>query len=162
MSKKIVNLVSTVSGRLWLSLVVCFSALISFVRADERADAKTKSADGETKKGKFVYPKDVEREPFEALIDPSGTLNVKMVRQEGDLKLTGIVYGGNTPDVVVINNEVFYEGDIIGVYQIKTIASDRVRLQSQEKEIELVLPEEMVYAQPNTNANATGGKNGKK
>jgi hypothetical protein len=161
MSKKIVNLISTVTGRLWLSLIVCFSALISFVRADEHASASApKSAESEAKKSKFVYPKDVMREPFESLVDASGTLNVKMVRQEGDLKLTGIVYGGNTPDVVVINNEVFYEGDIIGVYQVKKISPDRVRLMSAEKEIELVLPEEMVYAQPNTNAN--GGTNGKK
>jgi len=154
---------STVTGRLWLSLIVCFSALISFVRADDQSkNGMPETPNAEGKKAKFVYPSDVEREPFESLVDKTGMLSVKMVRQEGDLKLTGIVYGGNTPDVVVINNEVFYEGDIIGVYQIKKILSDRVALKSPEKEIELVLPEEMVYAPTTTNANANGGPNAKK
>ena len=161
MTKRFFHIFSTFTGRLWISVVVCMSALVSFVRADEQANANlSKTAESEAKKGKFVYPKDIEREPFESLVDPAGMLNVKMVRQEGDLKLTGIVYGGNTPDVVVINNEVFYEGDIIGVYQVKTIAPDRVKLKSEAREIELVLPEDMVYAPTTTNAN--GGPNAKK
>lgn len=136
--------------------------LLAGVLAAASAIAETNKASGlEVKAAKFVYPAVPAtgelRDPFESLLGDGGEPNMKMIRQEGDLKLTGVVYGGGTTDYAVINGDVFAVGDIIGVYQIKKIASDRVLLTSDQKEVELVLPEDMIYPTPQN-----GGNNAKK
>ncbi|RKY35739.1 MAG: hypothetical protein DRP80_01860 [Candidatus Omnitrophota bacterium] len=84
----------------------------------------------------FVYPLDLERDPFEPLINKEGIINLKLVRGVGDLKLSGIIYAQEKKDrLVIINNASFKEGDVFGPYRIKEIRPDEVVLTKKGKEI---------------------------
>lgn len=88
----------------------------------------------------FVYPDDLERDPFDPLVDSNGVVNLRLVRAEGDLKINGLVYSDEDMDrMVIINNEVLYENDIIGDYRIQHILPNKVILQRGNKEIELTM-----------------------
>lgn len=86
----------------------------------------------------FEYPENLERDPFDALVDSNGVLNVRLVRQEGDLEISGLVYSENSAErIVIVNHEVLREGDIFGAYLVKQILSNKVILEKKGKIIEL-------------------------
>lgn len=86
----------------------------------------------------FDYPEQLDRDPFDALVDSNGVLNVKLVRQEGDLEISGLVYSENSAErIVIVNHEVLREGDIFGAYLVKQILSNKVILEKKGKIIEL-------------------------
>lgn len=87
---------------------------------------------------KFVYPdlRDLERDPFEALINAEGIVNVRLVRQFGDLELNGILYSQVQQDrIAVINNIPLKENDYIGAYKIEEIKQEEVILNKKGKKI---------------------------
>lgn len=84
----------------------------------------------------FEYPTDLERDPFDALIDANGVLNVRLIRAEADMKITGLVYSDDSAErIVIINNEVLRENGVIGAYTVKKILPNRVVLQKNDKEV---------------------------
>lgn len=94
----------------------------------------------------FEYPKDLERDPFDALVDSNGVLNVRLVRQEGDLEISGLVYSEDESEsIVIVNNEVLHEGDFLGSYLVKRILSNKVLLEKKGKIIELTMEGEDEY-----------------
>ena len=91
----------------------------------------------------FEYPLDLERNPFDALVDKNGVINVKLVRAEGDLKINGLMYSDDPLDrIVIVNNEILHEKDIVGNYFIKRILPDRVIFDKKGKRIVLKMEEE--------------------
>lgn len=85
---------------------------------------------------RFIYPEDLGRDPFEALINSQGVINIGLVRQEKDLILNGIIYDNDeSKRLAVINNTVLKTGDYIGSYRIKKIMPSGVLLIKKGKEI---------------------------
>lgn len=88
----------------------------------------------------FEYPREIERDPFDALVDSNGVLNVRLVRAEGDLEISGLVYSENSSErIVIINHEVLHENDFFGSYQVKQILTNKVILIKKGKTIELTM-----------------------
>ena len=84
----------------------------------------------------FIYPEDTGRDPFEALIDSQGMINIRLVRQEGDLILNGVIYDNDeSKRLAVINNTLLKTGDYIGSYRIKEIMLSGVVLIKKGKEL---------------------------
>ncbi len=91
----------------------------------------------------FIYPSELERDPFEPLINKEGIINLKLVRGVGDLKLSGIIYAQEKKDrLVIINNTLLKEGDYIGKYRVEEISPQRVILIKDDKKIILKMEEE--------------------
>ena len=69
---------------------------------------------------KYPYSSFRERDPFKPLVDENGQILIKERRHLGDFLLQGIIYspGGSQ---VVINNEVYKEGDNVEGYKVKKI-----------------------------------------
>lgn len=94
----------------------------------------------------FEYPKELDRDPFDALVDANGVLNVKLVRQEGDLEISGLVYSEDSAErIVIVNHEVLHEGDLLGTYRVKQILKNKVILEKKGKIIELKMEGEDEY-----------------
>jgi hypothetical protein len=86
----------------------------------------------------FEYPSDVDRDPFNPLVNADGMLNIRLVRQEGDLALNGVLYSPTRDQrMAIINGEMLREDDSIGSYIIETIAQDSVVLVKESKKITL-------------------------
>ena len=86
----------------------------------------------------FIYPEEMGRDPFEALVNSDGVVNLRLVRQEGDLKLNGIIYSDKPEErTAIINNEMLKEYDYIGAYKIESISSSEVVLIKKDKKIVL-------------------------
>ncbi len=84
----------------------------------------------------FIYPEDAGRDPFEALIDSQGVIKIRLVRQEKDLILNGIIYDNDgSKRLAVINNTLLKTGDYIGSYRIKEIMLSEVVLIKKGKEL---------------------------
>lgn len=93
---------------------------------------------------KFIYPdlQDLERDPFEALINAEGVVNIRLVRQFGDLELNGILYSQNQEErIVIINNMPLKENDYIGSYKIEEINPSKVILNKKGKKVILNIRE---------------------
>ncbi|MCD6539816.1 MAG: general secretion pathway protein GspB [Candidatus Omnitrophica bacterium] len=91
----------------------------------------------------FIYPPDLERDPFEPLINKEGIINLRLVRGVGDLKLNGIIYSSEREHrTAIINNELFKEGDMINFYRIEQINSNSVVVSGKGKRIILKTEEE--------------------
>lgn len=82
-----------------------------------------------------------DRDPFTALITPTGRVLVAQQMTLSNFVLKGIIY---SPDkkLAVINNEIFKETDSVGDYVVETIEEKRVVLKKGDKEIILKLEEE--------------------
>ena len=77
-------------------------------------------------------------DPFEPLINSEGILNVRLVRQAGDLNLNGIIYSNKEVDrVVIINNTLLKKNDYIGSYKVIQIERSRVVLLRKDKKVVL-------------------------
>jgi hypothetical protein len=86
----------------------------------------------------FEYPRDLERDPFDALVNADGVLNVKLVRQEGDLVLNGVLFSPVREErVAIINGQMLKEKASIGSYEIAQIEKETVVLVKGDKEITL-------------------------
>ncbi|MBN2121418.1 MAG: general secretion pathway protein GspB [Candidatus Omnitrophica bacterium] len=93
----------------------------------------------------FVYPDDddFERDPFEALINAEGIINVRLVRRAGDLKINGIIYSENEEQRrAIINNTLVKKDDYIGTYKVENIGPASVTLTIKGKETILKMKEE--------------------
>ena len=91
----------------------------------------------------FIYPEDTGRDPFDALVNEDGVVNMRLVRAEGDLLVNGIVYSESASErMVIINSEVLHEGDVIGAYSIANIFKNKIVLLKGTKKIELKMEEE--------------------
>lgn len=75
----------------------------------------------------YVYPYRMlkDRDPFASLVSERGDILVRDKREMGEFLLQGIIY---TPpeSKVIINNEMFSEGDSVSEYTIKKIEPYRV------------------------------------
>ena len=92
---------------------------------------------------KFIYPTDSDRDPFEALINSDGVINIRIVRQLGDLELNGIIYSQTSQErVVIINNTMLKEGESIGTYKIEEISPSQVVLDRNGKKMILKIEKE--------------------
>jgi len=86
----------------------------------------------------FEYPSDVDRDPFNPLVNADGMLNIQLVRRDGDLALNGVLYSPTREQrMAIINGEMLKEDDHIGSYTIETIAQDSVVLVKEDKKITL-------------------------
>jgi len=86
----------------------------------------------------FEYPSDAGRDPFDPLVNADGMVNIRLVRQDGDLSLHGVLYSPSRAErMAIINGEMLRESDCIGSYTIQTIAQDSVVLVKEGKEITL-------------------------
>ena len=91
----------------------------------------------------FRYPKELERDPFEALINSQGVINARLIKQVGDLDLNGIIYSNDKQTRrAIINNLLLKEGDNIGSYIIQEIKPKQVILDKKGKQVVLNLREE--------------------
>jgi type II secretory pathway component PulC len=91
----------------------------------------------------FLYPDEFDRDPLEPLINAEGVINVKLVRQYGDLELNGIMYSrAETQSSAIINNTLVKKGDYIGAYKIEEIKLDSVVLNKKGKKISLEISKE--------------------
>ena len=91
----------------------------------------------------FIYPDDYDRDPFEPLINAEGIINVKLVRQFGDLELNGIIYSEQEQDrCAIINNTLVKKDDFIGAYQVEEIEQTSVVLDRKGKKISLHIKKE--------------------
>ena len=86
----------------------------------------------------FTYPYESfkERDPFRPLINDLGEILIKEKKDMGDFILQGILYdpGGSR---VIINNEVYKEGDVVEEYTIKTI--ERFKVIFEKEGVEFIL-----------------------
>jgi len=82
---------------------------------------------------KYPYSSFKERDPFKPLVNENGQILIKERRHLGDFLLQGIIYspGGSQ---VVINNEVYKEGDNVEGYKIKRIDAYRVIFEKNGEE----------------------------
>jgi hypothetical protein len=91
----------------------------------------------------FVYPEEFDRDPFEPLINAEGIINVKLVRQFGDLELNGIIYSSEEADRrAIINNTLVKKDEFIGTYKVDQITADSVLLSRKGKQISLTIKKE--------------------
>jgi hypothetical protein len=91
----------------------------------------------------FIYPEEFDRDPLEPLINSEGVINVKLVRQYGDLELNGIMYSSvESQSSAIINNTLVKRGDYIGTYKIEEIKRDSVVLNKKGKMISLEISKE--------------------
>ena len=91
----------------------------------------------------FVYPDNYDRDPLEPLINAEGVVNVKLVRQYGDLELNGIMYSSvESGSSAIINNTLVKKGDYIGAYKVMEIKRDSVVLDKKGKTISLAISKE--------------------
>ena len=97
----------------------------------------------QVKQEDFRYPKEFERDPFEALISSQGVINARLIKQIGDLELNGIIYSNDKGTRrVIINNLLLKENDVIGSYTIQEIKPKEVILDKRGKQVVLELKEE--------------------
>ena len=91
----------------------------------------------------FIYPEQFDRDPLEPLINSEGVINVKLVRQYGDLELNGIMYSPvESQSSAIINNTLVKKGDYIGAYKVEEIKRDSVILNKKDKTISLEINKE--------------------
>ncbi len=82
---------------------------------------------------KYPYSSFRERDPLKPLVDESGNILIKERKQMGDFFLQGIIYSP-TGSQVIINNEVYREGDKIEEYKIKKIEAYQVIFEKEGEE----------------------------
>lgn len=91
---------------------------------------------------KYPYKQSDEREPFTSLLTDKGesTLMVKQEKEKEVVKpveeaivLQGIIFSADGA-TVIINNEMYHEGDSFGKYTIKQIAPDGIIAASDGQE----------------------------
>lgn len=88
------------------------------------------------------YPFTIEdRDPFMALITPTGRILVAQQMTLSNFVLKGIIYSPEKK-LAVINDEIFKENDIVGDYIVEKIEEKNVILKKGDKEIILKLEEE--------------------
>ncbi|MFC1514873.1 general secretion pathway protein GspB [Candidatus Omnitrophota bacterium] len=91
----------------------------------------------------FLYPGEFDRDPFDPLINAEGVINVRLVRQVGDLRLNGIIYSAQAEGRrAIINNTLVRHGDYIGAYKIEEIKKTLVVLNKKGTKITLAIKEE--------------------
>ena len=91
----------------------------------------------------FIYPEEFDRDPFEPLINAEGVVNVRLVRQFGDLELNGIIYSAREEDrSAIINNTLVKKDDFIGAYKVEQIDKASVTLNRKGKTISLTIAKE--------------------
>lgn len=85
---------------------------------------------------KYPYNALTERDPLRPLINERGEILIKDKNDMGDLFLQGVIYSpqGGT---AIINNEMFVEGDMIGVYKVKRIEAKGVFLEKDGEDLYL-------------------------
>ena len=81
----------------------------------------------------YPYRNVVERDPLRSLVNEDGKILIREDREVGDLFLQGII---DSPEgsVVIINNEMFHEGDVFEKYKIKKIKGKGVIIEKGGKE----------------------------
>jgi len=88
--------------------------------------------------GEFNYPKDLERDPFEPLINSQGVINARLVKRLGDLEINGIIYSEDKKArIVIINDVLLKESDYIGSYKIEEIRPGKVILNKMGEKVVL-------------------------
>jgi hypothetical protein len=85
--------------------------------------------------GEFKYPYRAltDRDPMYPLVNERGEILIKEKKVVGDLIIQGIIY--SPPEsVVVINNEMYQEGDDFEEYKIKKIEPNGIIFQKNSEE----------------------------
>ena len=92
----------------------------------------------------FVYNDQGRRDPFFPLVDANG--RVLMVCEDttkvGDLQLEGILWDSEEDSFVIINGEIFAEGESIGDFRVIKIEKTQVTLSRNNEKCILKLEEE--------------------
>ena len=82
----------------------------------------------------FKYPcAPGERDPFTALVNDRGDVVIHEETGISDIVLQGIMFSPDS-STVVINNDIYREGDYIGKHKIKKIEQNGVIIESGGKE----------------------------
>lgn len=89
----------------------------------------------------FLYDSQNRRDPFTPLLKP-GDLSKKPALSLEDVKLEGIVLDPSRGTFVMINGEVYQQGDSVGPYIIDKIEENRVLFKFEDKSYELKLEKE--------------------
>jgi len=85
---------------------------------------------------KYPYSSFKERDPFKPLVNKRGNILIREKKGIGDFLLQGIMYSPKGSQVI-INNEVFKEGDIVEGYKIKRIDVYKVIFEKKGEEFVL-------------------------
>jgi len=81
---------------------------------------------------KYPYSSFKDRDPFRPLINERGKILIRVKRKLGNFLLQGILYapGGSK---VIINNEIFKQGDVVAGYKIREIDAYKVTLEKGKR-----------------------------
>lgn len=83
----------------------------------------------------YPYSPITDRDPLYSLINEKGEINVREDNTEiGDIFLQGIIYSPGGGSMVIINKEMFNEGDNFEGYIIKKIEPNGIFLEKGEEE----------------------------
>ena len=85
---------------------------------------------------KYPYSALKERDPFRPLVNERGDILIREKKGIGDFALQGIMYSPRGSQVI-INNEVFQEGDTVAGYKIKKIDAYKVIFEKNGEEFVL-------------------------
>jgi len=85
---------------------------------------------------KYPYSSFKERDPFRPPVNERGEILIKEKKGMGDFVLQGIMYSPKESQVI-INNEVFKEGDTVEGYRIKKIDAYKVIFEKNGEEFVL-------------------------
>ena len=101
---------------------VLFLGLISF----------TMSFPASAKSYKYPYSAFKDRDPFRPLVNERGEILIRVKRKLGNFLLQGILYAPRGSKVI-INNEIFKQGDVVAGYKIKKIDAYKVTLEKGKR-----------------------------
>ena len=90
----------------------------------------------QAKRYEYPYSSFKERDPFKPLVGKGGNILIREKKGIGDFILQGIMYSPKGSQVI-INNEVFKEGDIVEGYKIKRIDVYKVIFEKKGEEFVL-------------------------
>ena len=92
----------------------------------------------------FVYNDAGKRDPFWPLVSETGAIlrYDESALSASDMTLMGVLTGSDNKRVAVINGTIVKEGDMLGTFKVKRVASAFVVLDNGQEEIQLRLRKE--------------------
>ena len=84
----------------------------------------------------YPYSPFTDRDPLYPLVNERGEVLVREKREVGDIIIQGIIYSEQDSSVI-INNEIFRQGDIYEAYTIKKIEPDGIIFEKDGNEYSL-------------------------
>lgn len=82
----------------------------------------------------YSYSPVTDRDPLYPLINEKGEITIRENKELGDIFLQGILYSQGQDSIVIINKEIFHEGDNFEGYKIKKIQSNGIFLEKEQEE----------------------------